>query len=203
MANTTVAPLRMEIRFRNNIILKMMENLEIKTVAELCRQAKLSQSQVGNIINMKELPLKEDSSWLPVVVRLSEFFNCLPEDMFSEEQLELKLAKNRSFAELTFSQIQTPYLTNEEESSRPDKIFERLQLTRLITEMLSCLPPLHEKIIRLRFGIGTKDDGLFLEEIAKITNLTMERVRQIEADACRKLRHPCRSNYLKQFLEGQ
>ena len=66
--------------------------------------------------------------------------------------------------------------------------------------MLKSLSPREEKIIRLRFGL---DDGSerTLEEVGQSFAVTRERIRQIEAKALRKLRHPSRSFRLKTFLE--
>ena len=67
-------------------------------------------------------------------------------------------------------------------------------------EMLDTLTPREEKVLRLRFGL---DDGRqrTLEEVGKEFNVTRERIRQIEAKALRKLRHPSRSKKLKDFLD--
>jgi RNA polymerase primary sigma factor len=66
--------------------------------------------------------------------------------------------------------------------------------------VLDTLTPREEKVLRLRYGI---DDGKprTLEEVGKEFNVTRERIRQIEAKALRKLRHPSRSKRLKDFLE--
>jgi RNA polymerase primary sigma factor len=66
--------------------------------------------------------------------------------------------------------------------------------------VLDTLTPREEKVIRLRYGI---DDGKprTLEEVGREFNVTRERIRQIEAKALRKLRHPSRSKKLKDFLE--
>ena len=66
-------------------------------------------------------------------------------------------------------------------------------------DVLSTLTPREERVLRLRFGI---DDGRTrtLEEVGKEFNVTRERIRQIEARALRKLRHPSRSKRLKDFL---
>ena len=67
-------------------------------------------------------------------------------------------------------------------------------------EVLDTLTPREEKVLRLRFGL---DDGKArtLEEVGREFNVTRERIRQIEAKALRKLRHPSRSKKLRDFLE--
>lgn len=201
MKRATVPPLRMEVNFRNNIILRMMEATGCATVAELCRRADLNNSQVGELINMKELPLNKDGSWRIVAIRLATFFNCLPEDMFSEEQLEMKLVKNRAFAELTFGQVQAICAENEAEQLLPDICAEKAELKRAVGEMVATLTPREEKVIRLIFGIGTADHTLL--EVAKMFDVKEERIRQIEARVFRKLRNPARSDRLRQHLDDQ
>ena len=73
-------------------------------------------------------------------------------------------------------------------------------LKEQLTDVLDTLTPREEKVLRLRFG---QDDGRArtLEEVGKEFNVTRERIRQIEAKALRKLRHPSRSKKLKDFLE--
>lgn len=73
-------------------------------------------------------------------------------------------------------------------------------LKEQLEEVLNTLTPREEKVLRLRFGL---DDGRArtLEEVGQIFNVTRERIRQIEAKALRKLRHPSRSKKLKDFLD--
>jgi RNA polymerase primary sigma factor len=73
-------------------------------------------------------------------------------------------------------------------------------LKEQLMEVLDTLTPREEKVLKLRFGL---EDGRArtLEEVGKEFNVTRERIRQIEAKALRKLRHPSRSKKLKDFLE--
>ncbi len=63
------------------------------------------------------------------------------------------------------------------------------------------LTPREEKVLRMRFGIGERSDHT-LEEVGQNFDVTRERIRQIEAKALRKLRHPSRSKKLRAFIEG-
>ena len=69
-------------------------------------------------------------------------------------------------------------------------------------EVLDSLTPREAKVLRMRFGIGISSDQT-LEEVGKQFDVTRERIRQIEAKALRKLRHPSRADKLKSFLENQ
>ena len=69
------------------------------------------------------------------------------------------------------------------------------------SDILSTLTPREAKVLRMRFGIGMNTDHT-LEEVGKQFDVTRERIRQIEAKALRKLRHPARSDHLRSFIEG-
>ena len=73
-------------------------------------------------------------------------------------------------------------------------------LSEATTKILSTLTPREERVLRMRFGVGMNTDHT-LEEVGLQFNVTRERIRQIEAKALRKLKHPSRSKQLKSFLE--
>ena len=73
-------------------------------------------------------------------------------------------------------------------------------LKETCTRILSSLTPREERVLRMRFGIGMNTDHT-LEEVGQQFNVTRERIRQIEAKALRKLKHPSRSKRLRSFLD--
>jgi RNA polymerase primary sigma factor len=75
-------------------------------------------------------------------------------------------------------------------------------LREITDEVLATLTPREEKVIKMRFGLGNTGTEHTLEEVGQHFAVTRERIRQIEAKALRKLRHPSRSRKLKAFLEG-
>ncbi|HEV7374360.1 MAG TPA: RNA polymerase sigma factor RpoD [Pyrinomonadaceae bacterium] len=75
-------------------------------------------------------------------------------------------------------------------------------LRTITDEVLATLTPREEKVIKMRFGLGTAGSEHTLEEVGQHFAVTRERIRQIEAKALRKLRHPSRSRKLKAFLEN-
>ena len=74
-------------------------------------------------------------------------------------------------------------------------------LSESTREILSSLTPREAKVLRMRFGIDMNTDHT-LEEVGKQFDVTRERIRQIEAKALRKLRHPSRAHNLKSFLDN-
>ena len=84
--------------------------------------------------------------------------------------------------------------------TRADEAASQTLLKEQLADVLKTLTPREEKVLRLRFGL---EDGRprTLEEVGKEFNVTRERIRQIEAKALRKLRHPSRSKKLRDFLD--
>ena len=87
-----------------------------------------------------------------------------------------------------------------EAAPAPAEAASHTLLKEQLGDVLQTLTPREEKVLRLRFGL---EDGRSrtLEEVGKEFNVTRERIRQIEAKALRKLRHPSRSKKLKDFLD--
>ena len=85
-------------------------------------------------------------------------------------------------------------------SNTPSESVSTTMLKETLLSVLNSLTPREEKVLRLRYGV---DDGRprTLEEVGREFNVTRERIRQIEAKALRKLRHPSRSKHLKDFLD--
>ena len=88
----------------------------------------------------------------------------------------------------------------DETTITPSDSVSSTMLKETLLNVLNSLTPREEKVLRLRYGV---DDGRprTLEEVGKEFNVTRERIRQIEAKALRKLRHPSRSKHLKDFLD--
>jgi RNA polymerase primary sigma factor len=83
----------------------------------------------------------------------------------------------------------------------PSEAVINLNLKEQTDALLKTLTPREERVIKMRFGIGDGSEHT-LEEVGQNFQVTRERIRQIEAKALRKLRHPSRSRKLKAFLEG-
>jgi RNA polymerase primary sigma factor len=128
------------------------------------------------------------------------------------EKMEFPLEKVRKVLKIAKEPISLETPIGEEEDSHlgdfiedkkfmsPSEAAINLNLAEQTRKVLATLTPREEKVLRMRFGIGEKSDHT-LEEVGKDFAVTRERIRQIEAKALRKLRHPTRSRKLKAFLE--
>jgi len=142
---------------------------------------------------------------------LSEFGReATPEEL--SKKLAMPLEKVRKVLKISKEPVslETP-VGDEEDSSLGDFIEDknalqpldtaiRSNLSESTTKILASLTPREERVLRMRFGIGMNTDHT-LEEVGLQFNVTRERIRQIEAKALRKLKHPSRSKQLKSFLE--
>jgi RNA polymerase primary sigma factor len=133
-----------------------------------------------------------------------------PEEL--AEKLGMPLEKVRKVLKIAKEPIslETP-IGDEEDSHLGDFIEDKnaiipldaavhANLREAATRVLSSLTPREERVLRMRFGIGMNTDHT-LEEVGQQFNVTRERIRQIEAKALRKLKHPSRSRKLRSFLE--
>ncbi len=142
---------------------------------------------------------------------LSEFGReATPEEL--AKKLAMPLEKVRKVLKISKEPVslETP-VGDEEDSSLGDFIEDknalqpldtaiRSNLSESTTKILASLTPREERVLRMRFGIGMNTDHT-LEEVGLQFSVTRERIRQIEAKALRKLKHPSRSKQLKSFLE--
>ena len=135
----------------------------------------------------------------------------IPEEI--AEKMEIPLFKVRKVLKIAREPISLETPIGEEEDSHlgdfiedkkfmlPSDAAVSLNLAEQTRKVLATLTPREEKVLRMRFGIGEKADHT-LEEVGQDFAVTRERIRQIEAKALRKLRHPTRSRKLKTFIEN-
>jgi RNA polymerase primary sigma factor len=135
----------------------------------------------------------------------------LPEEI--AEKMDMPVDKVRKVLKIAKEPISLETPVGEEEDSHlgdfiedkkvinPAEAIVNLNLAEQTRRVLSTLTAREEKVLRMRFGIGEESDHT-LEEVGQDFNVTRERIRQIEAKALRKLRHPSRSNKLKAFVDG-
>jgi len=129
------------------------------------------------------------------------------------EKMEFPLEKVRKVLKIAKEPISLETPIGEEEDSHlgdfiedknvlsPGDAVVNFGLAEQTRKVLTTLTPREEKVLRMRFGIGEKADHT-LEEVGRDFSVTRERIRQIEAKALRKLRHPSRSRKLKSFVDN-
>ena len=127
-------------------------------------------------------------------------------------KMELPLEKVRKVLKIAKEPISLETPIGEEEDSHladfiedkgvisPEESVINIQLSDITSKVLATLTPREEKVLRKRFGIGERTDHT-LEEVGQEFDVTRERIRQIEAKALRKIKHPSRSKMVKSFVE--
>ncbi len=129
------------------------------------------------------------------------------------EKMDFPLEKVRKVLKIAKEPISLETPIGEEEDSHlgdfiedkkiisPSEAVINLNLSEQTRKVLATLTPREEKVLRMRFGVGEKADHT-LEEVGQDFDVTRERIRQIEAKALRKLRHPSRSKRLRIFIDS-
>ena len=143
---------------------------------------------------------------------LSEFGReATPEEL--AKKLRMPLEKVRKVLKISKEPVSLEKPVGDEEDSSLGDFIEdtkalapleqaiKTNLSEATTKILSTLTPREERVLRMRFGVGMNTDHT-LEEVGLQFSVTRERIRQIEAKALRKLKHPSRSKQLKSFLES-
>ncbi|MGE3539742.1 MAG: sigma-70 family RNA polymerase sigma factor [Candidatus Tectimicrobiota bacterium] len=134
----------------------------------------------------------------------------LPEEIAQDTGLQVEKVKNTlKVAKRTVSlenhvgegDTELGALIEDKKSTSPLEAVINRDLREKIHKMLNTLSPKEERILRMRFGLGDETPHT-LEEVGQIFGVSRERIRQIEAQALRKLKHPSRSNHLRSFLEN-
>jgi len=142
---------------------------------------------------------------------LSEFGReATPEEL--AKKLRMPLDKVRKVLKISKEPVSLEKQVGDEEDSNLGNFIEdqnalmpldqaiRSNLNEATTKILATLTPREERVLRMRFGVGMNTDHT-LEEVGLQFSVTRERIRQIEAKALRKLKHPSRSKQLKSFLD--
>jgi RNA polymerase primary sigma factor len=158
----------------------------IETINKLIRTSRALVQELGHEPTSEEIALKMD---IPV----------------SKVRKVLKIAQEPISLETPIGEEEDSHLGDfiEDKSIlNPADAVVASNLREITDEVLATLTPREEKVIKMRFGLGTTGSEHTLEEVGQHFAVTRERIRQIEAKALRKLRHPSRSRKLKAFLEN-
>ena len=156
----------------------------IETINKLIRTSRLLVQQLGREPTPEEIASKME---LPV----------------DKVRKVLKIAKEPISLETPIGEEEDSYLGDFIEDKKiinPADAVMNINLSEQTRKVLATLTPREEKVLRMRFGIGEKSDHT-LEEVGQDFFVTRERIRQIEAKALRKLRHPSRAKLLKAFVD--
>jgi len=224
--NQYEAGLKFAVSFKKNIDFigkKAIEKIKNEKIKKMMIMLTLKNNKPGSPLLLHDEPIYYDGKIVGRTTSGNYSFNYEKNMSFGYlnlvspiEELAKKLAMplDRVRIVLKISKepvsLETP-VGDEEDSSLGDFIEDqnalqpldasiRSNLGESTTKILATLTPREERVLRMRFGIGMNTDHT-LEEVGLQFSVTRERIRQIEAKALRKLKHPSRSKHLKSFLE--
>jgi RNA polymerase sigma factor (sigma-70 family) len=191
---------RVKLIVRNNLILSAIEKAGFKSQAEFCRFAQLPNSRINALIGLRECPINYEGNFTDLAKDLMEVLGACPTDLWSTEQLNMRLKVNSTEGEISKIELLSVLGMNPIdliEFKNPDVELYEKEEKSLVKTVLKTLNFNEQSVIGKRFF-----DEKTLRTVSKELNLTPERIRQIEKSAIRKLRHPNKSNILKHLIEN-
>lgn len=170
------------------------------TQAEIAMRCGISQTQLCDLVNFKASPLQAEKRWAklgpwrPIAIRIATALDALPEQIWPDHLVEI-----RKKTEWTFEASQEDLALFVEAPAQPDDMLIEDEARQEIRRALATLAPREEKVLRMRFGLDN-DDEMTLRQIGDDFEVGHERIRQIEAGALRKLRHPSHAKHLRDYI---
>ena len=171
-----------------------------RNVSQFCEQNGMAKTQLTELISFRTPPLTKEGEFREPAKKLMEGLCALPTELWTAEQLTMELKRNTSTKEVNLDAMLSVLGINAEEAlqmiepPKPDEVLEEKEKAEVVSEMLDSLTPKEARVLRMRFGIGC--DEHTLEEVGKKLDVTSERIRQMEAKALRKMKHPSRMELL-------
>lgn len=193
---------RVEVKVRNNNLLRKLEECGYATIGEFCRRNDRMNwaGTLGEFANLKKSPLDRYGKFLNIVEQMCDILQCSPEDLFSETQLTTALESNRRTMEVNEAEMMFALHNQQEQLALEDQT-DLTNLPEKVINLLETLTPREAKVITMRFGLDGNETST-IETVARVFDVTRERIRQIEAKALRKLRHPSRHSIVRDYVEG-
>ncbi len=175
-----------QIKVRNNFLLAKMRSFGYETAADLSRAAGVSQSIIGDYLNLTDIPTrKRDGEFKAAVAKLCEHFRCSPRDIFPENHIHSSLEKNRAEVEVSFAEIGG--MLSYDMQGIENKIDDNSVVSRLL--LGSDLSEREKQVLEHTFF-----EGRTLEAASEKFDISRERVRQIQQKALRKMRRVAGKN---------
>ena len=180
---------RVQIKVRNARLLRAIEKAGHQPGPIFAREVGISYTvHLLPYLNLKRTPFDENGDLRPCAEKLCVFLNCLPDELWSEEQ-RYPLLTNAAEIELSAASVHE-LLASPSDCADPLSLLEKKQAAQAVDALLDTLTPREAEVLRLRCGID--GESMNLEEMANAMGCSRERIRQIEVKALRKLRAPAR-----------
>jgi RNA polymerase primary sigma factor len=192
-----------KVTVRNNLILKAIKDFGYTNLNNFAKATGVSITGLYSLVNLMEPPVGVKGEFIKSAKDLMEVLGACPSELWTDEQLTLRLDSNRTERVMSKEALQITLQSSARSLiglDYPEQEMVEEELKTIVNDRLDSLTPREANILRLRFGFDG-GEGRTLEEVGKVFKVTREQIRHIEARALRKLRHPTRSDDLKQFIE--
>lgn len=183
----------LQISVKNAPLLNLMRKNGITKLTQLAKLADVGYQQLCRLANLHTTIYTSDGQLRKTPEKLADFFNVMPEELAPEPQHYTALSKNKVSIQLNAEQMFA--LTHQQTEVDPVALFNEGQMQEAVRKAISGLTVRENAVLTKRYL-----EGKTLEEIGNDLGVQRERVRQIEAKALRKLRHPKMSEELRGYI---
>lgn len=182
----------LKVKAKNGVLQKFIDDMNW-TQSDLARKLNISPVTIGRYFNLQDFPRTEET-----MQKITSLLKMVPEDIFPQIIREPDfMEKSKTWT--IYKEVDIEYLAfNKLPEIAYEPEMDGFDMMAKINEALDTLTPREAKVLRLRFGL---EDGkeLNLEETGRELDISKERIRQIEAKAFRKLKHPSRALLLEAY----
>jgi len=187
-------------KFKNAKLYDLMGG---RTNAEVCREIGCDEGHFGALMNLKLSPFRKDGTYTPIAQKVADYFKTLPEDLFPTDLYALTLPKQleRRYSSQAVMLSLESREVRQLEAESPETTAFNSEMSGCIETMLRTLTPREARVIEMRFGLNGGEECT-LSQVGEAFKFSVERVRQVEAKALRKLRHPSRTRQARPLLDG-
>lgn len=182
---------RIDLKVRNNLLLKAIEDAGYKNTAHFCKTYGLQQTLLGELLNLKVAPLRKDGTFRQIATELMDIFGALPEDLWTHEQLTMELETNKGKLDVDKAEmvrLMDRTATGVLEHLTPEESMETKIIQDKVNKILDGLAPQPKKVLRLLYGVEINDDKKTLEQVGAMFDVSRERIRQIKVKGERTIR---------------
>jgi hypothetical protein len=203
--------LRVEMRLRNNVLWHAIFD-KWPTVAAFCKKYGFYQTTVGGFLNLTKSPKAHSgghgvesltwsqAKWTKAATALARVFKIHPDDLFPERLYRLEKVRAAFEVEPPMLPMGHEALQIPAECGPSEDVVAGREMRDALRALVGSLSLREARVLNMRYGLDGGGEHC-LHEVGAAIGVTQERVRQIEAKALRRLRHPSKSKHVKSFLE--
>jgi RNA polymerase sigma factor (sigma-70 family) len=192
-----------KVTVRNNLILQAIRDFGYTNLNNFAKATGVSITSLYSLVNLMEPPIGVKGEFIKSAKDLMEVLGACPSELWTDEQLTLRLDSNRTERVMSKEALQVTLQSSARSLiglDYPEQEMVEEDMARITKDKLDSLTPREAKILRLRFGFDG-GEGRTLEEVGKIFGISRTQIMHIEQRALRHMRHPSRSDDLKQFID--